>query len=59
MGNIVTWHNYGIHRDIGALPMLRLAQSDPKPTSCWQEMDAWQKKFLSHPIHQQVAQAVV
>ena len=59
MGHIFTWHNYGIHRDIGALPMLRLAQSDPKPTSCWQEMDAWQKKFLSNPIHQQISQAVV
>ena len=59
MGHIVTWHNYGIHRDIGALPMLRLAQSDPKPKSCLQEIDAWQKKFLNNPIHQQIFQTVV
>ena len=59
MGHIVTWNNCGIHRDIGALPMLQLAQSDPHPTSCWQETDAWQKKFLLNPIHQQIAQTVV
>ena len=59
MGHIVTWNNCGTHRDIGALPMLRLAQSDPQPASCWQETDAWQKKFLLNPIHQQIAQTVV
>ena len=59
MGHIVTWNNCGIHRDIGALPMLRLAQSDPKPISCWKETDAWQKKFLLNPIHQQIAKTVV
>jgi len=59
MGSIATWNNSGIHRDIGALPMLLLAQSDPMPTSCWTETDNWQKKFLSHPIHQQIIKAVV
>jgi mannose-1-phosphate guanylyltransferase len=59
IGNIATWHNQGIHRDIGLLAILQLAQSDPKPTSCWKETDTWQKDFLSNPIHQQIAQAVV
>ena len=59
MGRIATWKNNGIHRDIGALPMLKLAQSDPQPISRWTETDNWQKKFLRHPIHKQIAQAIV
>jgi len=58
MGRIATWNNHGIHRDIGALPMLKLAQFDPLPTSFWPETDAWQKTFLRNPIHLQVAQGV-
>ena len=54
MGSIATWKNREIHRDIGALSMLKLAQSDPQPNSCWSETDAWQKEFLRHPIHQQI-----
>lgn len=59
MGRIATWKNTGIHRDIGALAMLKLAQSDPQPTSCWSETDKWQKEFLLNPIHQQISQAVI
>ena len=59
MGRIATWHNQGIHKDIGALTMLQLAQSDPKQTSCWPEIDTWQEEFLSNPIHRQLAQAAV
>ena len=59
IGRIATWHNQVIHRDIGSLAMLKLAQSDPKPDSCWPEIDSWQIEFLSHPIHQQIAQAEV
>ena len=58
MGSIATWNNHRIHRDIGAIPMLQLAQLDPRPINCWPETDAWQKKFLRNPIHLQVAQAV-
>ena len=58
MGSIATWHNHEIHRDIGALAMLRLAQSDPHPSSSWTETDTWQKKYLSNPIHQKIAQIV-
>ena len=39
--------------------MLKLAQLDPKPTSCWPETDIWQKKFLSNQIHQQLVLAAV
>ena len=59
VGSIATWHNQGIHRDIGALAMLQLAQSDPKPSSCWPETDAWQKKFLKNQIHQQLLREAV
>ena len=59
IGKIATWDNYGIHRDIGALPMLQRAQNDPQQKSYWPEIDSWQIEFLSHPIHQQIAQAVV
>ena len=58
-GSIASWNNNGIHRDIGALPMLRLAQLDQQTTSCWPETDTWGEKFLSNPIHQQIAQTVV
>ena len=58
-GSIATWHNQGIHRDIGALAMLQLAQSDPKPSSCWPETDALQKKFLKNQIHQQLLREAV
>ena len=59
LGKIATWNNDGIHRDIGAFPMLQRAQSDPQPKSCWTEIDFWQTKFLSNPIHHQIEQAVV
>ena len=59
IGRIATWNNSGIHRDIGALPVLRRSQSDPKPTICWPGTDIWQEKFLSHPIHQKITQALV
>ena len=59
MGRIATWNNNGIHRDIGVLPMLKLAQSDSQQTSCWAPKDAWQTKFLNHPIQKQIEQAEI
>ena len=59
IGRIATWNNSGIHKDIGALPMLRRAQFDPQPTSCWPETDSWQKEFLRNPIHRQVTKDLV
>ncbi len=55
MGRIATWNNPGIHKDIGSLPMLQLAQLDPKPINLWQETDAWQNKFSRNQIHLQVS----
>ena len=47
---IATWHNGGVHRDIGTLPALRAAQSDPIPKHYWTNNDEWQAKFESSPI---------
>lgn len=52
--NIATWKNQGIHRDIGTLQMLRLAQADPKPEPHWTKDDEWQKSFVQHPIFQKL-----
>jgi mannose-1-phosphate guanylyltransferase len=52
IGRIATWHNDNIHRDIGALKDLKLAQQDEQPLyNPWQEVDPWQKQFLQHPVH--------
>jgi len=56
LGQIATWHNNQIHRDIGSPLMLALAQKDPKPTRYWSNNDSWQEKFLQHPIHQEIAE---
>ena len=54
LGQIATWHNAQIHRDIGTIETLRQAQLDRKPEVVWSEIDAWQQWFLQHPIHQQL-----
>ena len=59
IGRIATWQNHGVHRDIGAFPMLQLAQSDPHPTSYWMETDTWQEDFLRNPIHKELVLAKV
>ena len=51
LGRISTWHNSEIHRDIGTVPSLLAAQSDPPPLLCWPEVDDWQSKFKQNPIH--------
>jgi mannose-1-phosphate guanylyltransferase len=50
VGRIATWHNAGIHRDIGTIQALRAAQSDPKPRLYWPDNDEWQAKFESSPV---------
>lgn len=50
IGRIATWHNADVHRDIGTLPALRAAQSDPIPKHYWADNDEWQAKFESSPI---------
>ena len=54
MGQIATWHNDQVHRDIGKLETLQQAQLDPKPDTIWEEKDAWQQWFLEQPIHAQL-----
>ncbi len=55
VGRIATWHNSGIHRDIGTPDMLALAQKDMLPDMPRVEDDDWSEWFRDHPIHQQVA----
>jgi mannose-1-phosphate guanylyltransferase len=50
VGRIATWHNAGIHRDIGTLPSLQAAQQDPMPKHYWLCHDEWQTKFEFSPI---------
>ena len=54
LGQIATWHNAQIHRDIGTIETLRQAQFDQKPEAVWGEMDDWQKCFLQYSIHQKL-----
>jgi mannose-1-phosphate guanylyltransferase len=58
LGHIATWSNCRIHRDIGTLNMLKLAQSDYHPKYRWPEKDIWHKKFMRNPIHKQIERAV-
>ena len=58
LGQIATWHNAQIHRDIGTMETLRQAQLDPKPEKVFGEMDTWQQWFLQQPIHQQLRASV-
>jgi mannose-1-phosphate guanylyltransferase len=50
IGRIATWHNAGVHRDIGTLPALRAAQLDPMPDRYWCDYDKWQARFESSPV---------
>ena len=51
LGKIATWHNKGIHRDIGSINQLRKAQSDEIEKANWDNDDEWQKQFLQNRIH--------
>lgn len=54
INRIATWHNTGVHRDIGTLEKLWQAQADPKPPPHWSEQDDWQSFFATHPIHEKL-----
>lgn len=56
VGRIATWHNAGIHRDLGTVKNLQLAQQDSHPKSLWPEPDDWARWFDGHPIHNQIAE---
>ena len=54
LGRILTWHNYGFHRDIGFIETLKKAQSDPKIELYWKNDDKWLEKFKLNPIHKKL-----
>ena len=57
VGRVATWHNKGIHRDIGVLKKLKEAQLDPIPLINWSKEDLWQQKFNNNPIHKQILES--
>lgn len=60
VGRIGTWHNAGVHRDIGSPAMLAAAQTDPAPTiqPAPGGTDGWERWFAGHPIHRVVDELV-
>ena len=61
IGRIATWHNEGIHIDIGSIEALREAQVRvPHETAAISEIkDDWSLQFASHPIHAQINCGVI
>ena len=53
-GQIGTWENTNIHRDIGTPESLRAAQDDPVSELPFYSL-SWQKQFEDHPIHQMLS----
>ena len=54
LGQISTWHNNKIHRDIGEKKMLIAAQNDPSPSIIWRNKDKWQLDFEKHDIQNKI-----
>ncbi len=56
IGRIATWHNEGIHIDIGAIEALLEAQATvpPEAASTSKINDDWSLQFASNPIHAQI-----
>ena len=56
LGRIATWHNTGVHRDIGTLEMLDRAQRDAASPEILEMAhdDEWSRWFSGHPIHAMV-----
>tara|TARA_Y100000588_G_scaffold305682_2_gene329083 strand:+ start:734 stop:1519 length:786 start_codon:yes stop_codon:yes gene_type:complete len=52
---IATWENTDIHRDIGKIASLRLAQLDRAPNTCWHDATFWHSEFQNNPIHDMLA----
>ena len=59
IGNIATWHNQSIHRDIGTIDSLLRAQQDFKPTLPWPEEDEWKMSFDRHNIHRMISETQI
>lgn len=56
VGRIATWHNDGLHIDIGSIEDLREAQYSVQHKLDINEVkiDDWSLQFLNHPIHDQI-----
>ena len=54
LGKIATWHNHGIHRDVGTLESLLDAQRDPPILQEKFSTDDWVEMFRLHPIHTKI-----
>ena len=59
IGDIATWHNHSINRDIGTIDSLLRAQQDFKPTLPWRDKDEWQISFDNHNIHQMISETQI
>jgi len=57
LGRIATWENTGVHRDIGVIETLLVAQEDFHPEPCWTHVDVWMEDYLKHPIHEYLSNA--
>ena len=51
------WENTGVHRDIGVIETLLVAQEDFHPEPCWTHVDVWMEDYLKHPIHEYLSNA--
>ena len=58
IGEIATWHNSSVHRDIGSPKELILAQSDLSKDLCKTPNNAWFNDFENNPIHKLIADLV-
>jgi len=62
VGRIATWHNSGIHVDIGNIQALKVAQNlatrdcTGRAKNFLKLDDEWAQKFAKHPIHQLIAE---
>ena len=55
IGRIATWHNINVHRDIGSINNLKIAQKDNQRNyKEIRENDKWQTEYLKNPIHELV-----
>ena len=59
IGHIATWHNAGIHRDIGTLAALQAAQNDPIDQDYQFSNDAWQSDFESSSVFSNLTRALL
>jgi len=55
IGRIATWHNNNIHRDIGTLAELAIAQSDLHSGTQWDIDDEWLRNFRKSETYSSIS----